>query len=100
MRQILTQFTIISVLFQCIQGYTISHFKSERRSESLSDHFPEHELIRNGATVDTSPNLPRVSRQGGNNPSAYSYSFTRDNSNYSRTYFSLGEGSEVSFYYS
>ena len=77
MRQILTQFTIISVLFQCIQGYTISHFKSERRSESLNDHFPEHKLIRNGATVDTSPNLPRVRRQGGNNPSAYSHRFIR-----------------------
>ena len=97
MRRILTQFTIISVLFQCIQGNTIGNFKSELHLESLNEHFPEHELIRNGAVVGTSPNLPRVRRQGGNNPKAHSNNFIWDDRDYSRTIYSLGEGSGVSF---
>ena len=109
MWQIITQFAIISVLFQtrfqCIKGNMIAsmidRFKSEMHSESDNDHFLDHEFVKihdsDGATADASLNLPRVRRQGRNNPSAYSYSFYGDDSRYGRTIYSLGEGSKVNY---
>lgn len=103
---IITEFAIISVLFQlttfqCIQGNMIGRVKSELHSKNANDHFLDHgeflKIRRNGATADTSLNLPRVRRQGRNDPRASTHSFIGDDNDYGWTIYSLGEGSKVNY---
>ena len=101
MQQTLFQFAIISVLFQSIRGNIGSaYLETKRHLENFNNDGSQDRAytflnIHNGTVAEASPNLPRIRRQdGGNNPSAYSVSFTGDNNDFIKTIYS-GEGSGV-----
>lgn len=102
LQQIIVRFAIIFVLFQCIQGSS-DYIEIKRHSGGFNsfqdptnrDHTNAFLNIHNGPAADQKSS--RVQRQsGGNNPSAYSTTFTGDDSDFIRTIYS-GEGSAVNY---
>ena len=104
LQQIVIKFAIILVLFQCIQGNS-DYLETKRHSrifnsfQDLNNREHTNAFLNihnhNGAAAD--PKSPRVERQsGGSSPSAYSTTFTGDDSDFIRTIYS-GEGSGVNY---